>query len=60
MVTVELSTIDLLVLKKLALVNHALAMHLSDRAAAKEQLALTRALSDIIGRAEATTEQREG
>lgn len=60
MATVELSTIDLLVLKKLTLINHALAMQLSDRGAAKEQLALTRALSDIIRRAEATPEQREG
>ena len=49
---IEISEIELLALKKLALVNGALAAHLSDPLAAKEQRVLARVLVDIINRAE--------
>jgi hypothetical protein len=48
----KIDAIELLALKKLALVNNALALSLSDRAAAREQRALTKVLVDVIGRAE--------
>lgn len=48
---IEISPIEVLALKKLALINHALASALSDPWAAKEQLALTKVLVDVAGRA---------
>lgn len=56
MVTVELTSLDVLVLKKLALINQALGLQLSDKRAAIEQLALVQALTDIIRRAEPSPE----
>ena len=44
--------IELLALKKLALINNALAAALTDDRVAKEQKALTGVLVDVIGRAE--------
>lgn len=52
MATVELSSIEILALKKLALINHALGLQLSDKRAAKEQLALVSVLTDIVRRAD--------
>lgn len=52
MVNIELSHIEISVLKKLALVNAALAKTLQSRVAGGEQLALTRVLIDIVNRAE--------
>lgn len=52
MATVELSSIEVLALKKLALINQALGMQLSDKRAAKEQLTLVSVLTDIVRRAE--------
>ncbi len=52
MATVELSSIEVLTLKKLALINQALGMQLLDKRAAKEQLALVSVLTDIVRRAE--------
>lgn len=58
--TIELSNIEVLALKKLALINHALSLQLSDRRAAKEQLALTSVLTDIVRRAERPLPGSEG
>lgn len=51
MAIVELSSIEILALKKLALINQALGLHLSDKRAAKEQLALVSVITDIVRRA---------
>lgn len=56
MATVELSSIEVLALKKLALINQALGMQLSDKRASKEQLALVTVLTDIVRRAESSPE----
>lgn len=56
MVTVELSNIEVQALKRLALINHALGLQLSDKRAAKEQLVLTSVITDIVHRAESTQE----
>lgn len=52
MATVELSSIEISALKQLALVSHALAITLSDKKAARTQLALVGVLTDIVRRAE--------
>lgn len=52
MAMIEVSNIEILALKKVALINYALAQSLSDKRAAKEQLALTKVISDIARRAE--------
>ncbi|PZU68156.1 MAG: hypothetical protein DI546_20850 [Rhizobium sp.] len=49
---VTISQIELLALKKLALINNALAASLSDATAAREQKALTRVLVDVVSRAD--------
>ncbi len=49
---VEISTVELLALKKLALISNAVASSLSDVSASREQRALTKVLVDVIGRAE--------
>jgi hypothetical protein len=51
MATVEISPVELLALKKLALINNALAMSLSNPTASGEQKALLRVLMDVIARA---------
>lgn len=53
MATIDLTNVDILVLKKLALINHALALQLSDKRAAAEQMAMVHALTDIVKRADA-------
>lgn len=57
MATVEISEIELLALKKLALINNALATSLRDRSARQEQTALLRVLMDVIGRAALTAQE---
>lgn len=52
MATIELSNIEILALKKIGLISYALAQSLSDKSAAKEQLALTSVVTDIVRRAE--------
>lgn len=51
MATVKIEPIELLALKKLALINGALATSLNDPTARKEQIALLRVLMDVIARA---------
>lgn len=48
---VEISTIELLAMKKLAVISGALAKSLSGQAS-REQTALTRVLIDVVNRAE--------
>jgi hypothetical protein len=50
--SVEISPIELLALKKLAMICSVLAMSLSDPGARREQLSLTRVLVAVIGRAD--------
>ncbi|MDP9837566.1 hypothetical protein J2T09_002318 [Neorhizobium huautlense] len=50
---IEISNVELLALKKLALISGALAQSLSDLSAVREQKALTRVLIEVINRAEA-------
>lgn len=50
-VSVEISTIEILALKKLAVISGALAKSLSGQAS-REQTALTRVLIDVVNRAE--------
>ena len=52
MATVEISPIEVLALKKLALINGALAQTLQSRVAGNEQLNLTRVLIEITNRAD--------
>jgi hypothetical protein len=58
MAAIELSNIEVLALKKLALINQALGMQLSDKRASREQLALTSVLTDVVRRAESTPDGR--
>jgi hypothetical protein len=53
MASVEISGIEVLALKKLALICGALATSLNDQTAAREQRALTRVLVDVVNRADA-------
>ena len=50
---VTISPIEMAALKKLAVISGAVAASLPDLTAAREQMALTRVLIDVIGRAEA-------
>lgn len=50
--TITLSRVEILALKKLALINGALAKTLQSRVAGGEQLALTRVLIDVVNRAD--------
>ena len=52
MAKIELSSVEILALKKIGLISYALAQSLSDKRAAKEQLALTSVVTDIVARAE--------
>lgn len=49
---IEITPLEVLVLKKLVLINHALAKTLSGRVAGSEQAALVRVLNDITLRAD--------
>ena len=57
---IEISPIELLALKKLALVCNAVAMSLKDAGAQREQSALTRTLVEVLGRAEHTPAAERG
>lgn len=50
--TVTISRVEVLALKKLVLINGALAKTLQSRVAGGEQLALTRVLIDVVNRAD--------
>jgi hypothetical protein len=52
MATVEISAHELVVLKKLVLVNAALAEALSDPTAVREQLAMVRVLNELVVKAD--------
>jgi hypothetical protein len=52
MAAVEISALDVLVLKKLVLVNVALAKALSDPLAAREQLDMTKHVNEFVLRAD--------
>lgn len=57
---IEISPLEVLALKKLALINDALARSLRDPGARKEQTALTRVLVDITGRADLANKGAKG
>lgn len=48
----SVSDVELMALKKLALISGALAKSLSDQTAAREQMALTKVLVDVVSRAD--------
>jgi hypothetical protein len=52
MASIEISPIEVLALKKLSLINGALAQSLRDKSARDEQMALLRVLMDIASRAD--------
>jgi hypothetical protein len=52
LVQIEISRIEILALKKLALINNALAISLRDEPARAEQMALLRVLTDVTARAD--------
>jgi hypothetical protein len=54
--TIEIDAIEVLALKKLVLINHALSQALTDRGARIEQVALARVLNDITHRADLANE----
>lgn len=56
---ITITPIELLALKKLTLINSALAKTLASRVAGGEQLALTRVLIDIVNRAELALSRAE-
>lgn len=52
MATVEITPVEVLTLKKLVLINAALAKALTDPRAALEQLAMTKAVNEFVLRAD--------
>lgn len=52
MATVEITALDVLVLKKLVLINAALGKALTDKTAAREQMAMVREINDFVLRAD--------
>lgn len=52
MASVEINSIELMALKKLAIINGALADSLKDQTAAREQRALLLVLIDVVRRAD--------
>ncbi len=52
MPAVTISAVELMALKKLAVISGALAKSLSDPTAAREQTALTKVLVDVVSRAD--------
>jgi hypothetical protein len=53
-ITITISPIELLAMKKLVIINTALAQTIGGKPGGREQAALTRALSDVVNRAEAS------
>lgn len=52
MTSIEITPVEVLALKKLVLINAALAKTLTDGAAGREQLALTKVLNEVVLRAD--------
>lgn len=52
MATVEITALDVLVLKKLVIINAALGKALTDPKAAREQMAMVREVNDFVLRAD--------
>lgn len=59
MAAVEITPIEVLALKKLALINGALASSLVNETAAKEQRTLTKVLVDVVNRADLAAASQE-
>jgi hypothetical protein len=57
--TIEISPVELMALKKLALICHALGQSLSDPGAKREQMSLTRVLVDVTARASIAEVRKE-
>lgn len=57
MASIEISSLEVLALKKLALICGALATSLNDQTAAGEQRALTKVLVDVVNRADRAIEE---
>ena len=53
MSAIEISRVEIIALKKLAIINGVLANSLQDAPAKREQTALLRVLMDVVNRAEA-------
>ena len=60
MAAVEIDAIDVLVLKKLVLINAALAKSLTDPSAAREQLAMTKHVNEFVLRADLAVKTQKG
>lgn len=56
---IEISRLEVLALKKLVLINHALAKSLNDPRAQKEQRTITEVLAEITIRAQLDNETRD-
>lgn len=52
MTAIEISHVEVIALRKLAVINAALAQALKEPSAQREQAALTRVLMDVVDRAE--------
>lgn len=52
MTSIEITPVEVLALKKLVLINAALAKTLTDGTAGREQLALTKVLIEVVNRAD--------
>ncbi|MBB4649611.1 hypothetical protein GGQ99_001333 [Aminobacter niigataensis] len=59
MASIEISPVEVLALKKLALINGALAQSLANQTAKREQTALLRVLMDVVGRADVADQTKE-
>lgn len=57
-IKIEISSLELLVLKKLVLINAALAQALTDPMAAREQAGMVRAVNEIVLRADVASKVR--
>jgi hypothetical protein len=57
-IKIEISPLELMVLKKLVLINAALAQALTDPMAAREQAGMVRAVNEIVLRADVTSKVR--
>jgi hypothetical protein len=57
-IKIEISPLELMVLKKLVLINAALAQALTDPMAAREQAGMVRAVNEIVLRADVASKVR--
>lgn len=60
MANIEVTPVEVLALKKLALINGALAQSLNDQTARREQTALLKVLVDVASRADVANQARGG